>query len=223
MEEGNTLRSVSVSTDNTINGAQGNYSFTIINENAMPSGSDIEIHPPAQVEFSLSPVCEVAGTLVTAVTCSYSAGKVTAEVTFAGDAEAAGGSTIEFVVKDCKNPPSTAPSDTFQVFTFTSAGYKIDKLETGITVQTNTAATITDITIIGDTAKIAEETAYIIRYTPINPHPEGTELEIDVPSGFTLGTIACTSELTLDAALTCTKIDKKIMVSGGFTATNSPV
>lgn len=148
---------------------------------------------------------------------------MTAEVTFAGDADAPGGSTIEFTVLDTKNPPSTEPSETFTVNTYTSTGYKIDKLDTGIFVTTSTAATITDITIIGDTARIAEETAYIIRYTPINTHPEGTELEIDVPSGFTLGTVTCTSELTLDAAMTCTKIDKKIIVQGAFTATNSPV
>lgn len=51
----NALRSVTVSTDNTINGDLGNYTFSIINENEMPSESDIEIIPPAQVTFSLSP------------------------------------------------------------------------------------------------------------------------------------------------------------------------
>jgi hypothetical protein len=148
---------------------------------------------------------------------------VTAEVSFAGAADAPGGSTIEFIVKDTKNPPTTEPSDSFAVHTFTSAGYKIDKLESGIVVTTNTAATITDITVIGDTARIAEETSYIIRFTPINPYPEGTQLEVDVPTGFTLGDVTCESQLTIDAALTCTKIDKKIIIQGGFTATNSPV
>ncbi|MEE4247014.1 MAG: hypothetical protein V2I33_16495 [Kangiellaceae bacterium] len=76
------------------------------------------------------------------------------------------------------NPPSTSETGTFKVYTTESGGALIDQKETGLTVQTTTAATITDIAILGNPKKIGFESDYSITYTPKNAHPAGSTIEI---------------------------------------------
>ncbi|MEE4248464.1 MAG: hypothetical protein V2I33_24045, partial [Kangiellaceae bacterium] len=144
---------------------------------------------------------------------------VTATLTLAATLQT--GEAASFVVTNIRNPGTTAPSNTFRLYTFTSAGDKIDKIESGVTVATDTPGTISEIVVSATSSLVATETEYVVLYTPVNVHPVGATVEITVPDGLTIGGAAACEAVVpyaLDAGATCAApIGRTFTITGGFT------
>jgi hypothetical protein len=63
---------------------------------------------------------------------------------------------------------------------------------------------------------IAKNTSYTISYTPVNPHPIGTTITIEIPEEITVGNSNC-STTTLNTNLNCLKSGNTIEVQDAFT------
>lgn len=206
----NTLTSASASMASLVNGALTTYTFTITPKNTTPSGSYITIIPPSVVTFPSVPTCTSTSSLITAISCTIIS-STNLQATLTMSSSATSSNALSFTVSNVKNPPSTLPSTTFLIYTFTSDSYGIDKKESGIAVTTTTAGTITNMIITAGDTKIAAATAYTINYVPINVHPVGTIVTIVIPSAFTLGTISCSSTVLV---ISCVLSGNSVVVSG---------
>ena len=205
----NTLISASISIGSYVNGALTVYTFSINPRNTTPVNCLIIITPPSTVVFPSIPIC-TGIVLISSITCTISGG-TNLSVLLALTSAATYTSTISFSVANVQNPPSTQPTNSFFVNTYTVDSYAIDTLQSGITVTTTTSGSLTSIQIAPGSTLIGTATSYTITYIPINIHPIGTTLTITVPSSFVIGTITCSSSVL---SITCTNVNNVITTSG---------
>lgn len=210
----NTLAAASISLSNFVNGALSTYTISLTITNTHDSGSKVIVTPPTGVTFSTtSSTCAPVSSNISGVACSEISSNIEAILTLTSTQ--AKGSVLSFTISNVKNPPTTQPTSTFMIYTYTSDGFFIDKRESGISISTTTAATITDIFIIASDSKIGVTTDYTISYTPSNTHPVGSSITVNIPTEFSVGTLSCTA-VTLGSSFSCLSNGKQIITSGGF-------
>ena len=214
----NSFTSVSISPSSLINGKVCDYTFSIVNKLNMPSSAYVEIYSPSGITLPATPSCSIGTGLSTVLCISESANVVKATLSFSIGTLTAG-SGFSFKINSVKNAGTTKPSETFKVYSFTSAGYKIEKKETSLIVTTTTAGTISQITIAAIDSKISASTSYLITYLPANMHPAGSLMYIEIPSELTLTSISCEAVGSgLSASTYCTSSGHSLTVSSAFSS-----
>lgn len=207
----NDLTAATASMSSLINGASTTYTFSVTPKTSTPTSCIVTITPPSTVAFPSTPTCTLISSIISSISCTIvSTTHLQATLTLTSTATSS--NSISFSVANVVNPPSTQTTTTFYFYTYTSDNYGIDKKESGVTVATTTAATISSILITADDSKIAVVTTYTLNYVPINIHPSGTVLTIVVPTEFTIGSIVCSS--TTLTSLTCSKSSNTLVTSG---------
>ena len=213
----NTFSSFTVTPSSYVNGNTGTYTISAQLKNITPSGSYIILTAPSTVTLPSTPSCAVVSG-ITAVSCSYES-STSIRAVLTNSATISAGSTVSFTISSVKSPGTTKPTSSFTAFSYTSTGYSIEKKETGITLATTTAATISTISISADDPKISVSTAYTISYLPVNTHASGTVLFITIPSEFTIGTISCSKvSSSLSESMTCLVNGREITVNSAFSS-----
>ncbi|OMJ74195.1 hypothetical protein SteCoe_26950 [Stentor coeruleus] len=210
----NTLSSVIITPGSYINGQSCTYTFTIKVTNITPTNAYAIIEAPSQVTLPATPTCAV-GSGISTIACSYSSSTSFKAIFTFSTSTIASETSITFTLNSVINPGTTKTSDTFKAYTYTTDGYKIDMKDTGITVATTTAATISTMVIAAADSKIAASTSYTISYLPVNSHPAGTVIFVTIPSEFIIGTLSCTA-VTISSSATCLINSRTVTVNSGF-------
>ena len=210
----NTLTAASVSIGSLVNSASTTYTFSLTVTNVTPTNAYVSIVAPSQVTLPNNFIC-AAVTNIATVSCSYvSSNTFTVSLTFSGSTIAIG-TTISFSLASVINPSTTKQTDTFMIYTYTSAGYAIDQKVSGISIQTTTGSNITNILISADNSKISASTSYTVSYIPGSSIPAGTIIFVTIPSAFILGTINCTA-VTISNSASCLASGTNLELTGGF-------
>ena len=210
----NSFKQVQVTPASLVNAAVTAYTFAIKVRNQVPPGSNLVLQAPAQILLTAGINCSGD-----ASSCSLSGSTLTIVlgITVTKDTD----SVLNVVVTGVKNSGTTAPSDSFQLASFTSDGFAIDQSTSNIIVTTTQPAPLQSISIQASNPKVGNSSSYTIAFTPISTYPIGTSVSITVPAEFIRGTIVCSSA-TLDAGLKCAAVGPVVTLTGGFPSPVSP-
>lgn len=208
----NSLASVNLSVSGLVNGALSSYAFEIIPKNTIPAQCIVLITPPASVSLPSVPTCSGISSGIASIVCVLDTNG-NLKISLALSSPITASSSLKFLVNNVKNPPTTQPSASFSLSTFTSDNFGIDTKASGITVTTTTPGAISTIYITASNRKISASTSYTINYVPINLHPAGTVLTITVPIELTVSSITCTSLVPL--GLSCLS-SSNIVITSSF-------
>ena len=225
MTTAHTFTTVTASTSSSVVGQTATFSFTITPYNPMYSSGTVTITAPSTVSFPNSPSCSPLGATATVV-CSMSGSNLQATVTFASSTITA---AYGFQVSSCRNPTSTAPTSSFQVFSFTSS-YGIDQITQGVTLTVSTPASLS-ASVTAQDYGISVSTQYSFQITTTNSVPEGGYFQIVFPSTVTpptspvcTGSSSCSviSSNTLDIYYTSTSLSASSSITLNISPLTNP-
>jgi hypothetical protein len=212
-----TLRSVSITQASKITGDTTLYTFSITTKNTIPiSGSVfIQLPPEASIILSESPSCSSSVGFQSTFSCQFASDSITILDGFSSSSFPPG--TLNISVSSIKNPPSTSPSSSFSVTTYTGE-YEIDKLTSGIIVTMDTPHEIesayfeSEIDVV--TGAIQE---YILYITPFNYMPNGGFVNITPPIYYAfLSTVACEATGSVTLRASCSLISDSLRITVSF-------
>ena len=176
----NNFTNASVFSSSNIVGGFGDFSFMITPCNPMYSSGIIRIILPSQIQIPSFPVCTPLGSTVT-TSCNLSGNVLEANVIFKTYTVI---SNFGFVVKNCQNPKSTMPSDSFQAYDYIN-GYSIDELTSGITIMAATPGNLAvNISLTDYGISVIANYTFIIATS--NPIPAMGFFLIVFPSAITI-------------------------------------
>jgi hypothetical protein len=190
-------------------GSFNTMTFTFRLTNSIPQSGQIQIIWPSQVKFDLSSAeglvsVTIYGTAYTGFTTEVSqpASSFVIKDLFSSAGITAQSSDIIIAIQQMQNPESQVTSNSFSISTQDGSNYEIDKLTTGITVESTEpgSITVTQITPISSTTVDAQVTVQIYETTDIRP--TNAFLRVYWPSEITYltsGTLTCTMSLGFTA------------------------
>ena len=165
---------VELATNSTVIGGLINIEFKITPFNPMINGGTIKVYFPDTMNMPTNPNCE-QGIAVTGVSCVNTSDYIEATLSWPNSSSSLS-SLFSFKIKNCKNPGSSMESSSFALYSF-DRNYSIDKIESGVTIQANSAGLL-NFSISLDDYGISEITKYTFNVTPSNPIPDLGYIEI---------------------------------------------
>lgn len=86
-----------------------------------------------------------------------------------------------------RNPTTLTTSSSFQVQTLTSdKAYQINLRTTGLTITNSDRGSISSASAVPASTALSTSTSYTITFTPTNPLPQNSFLQIGIPSEVTV-------------------------------------
>ena len=223
------FRSISISSGSVNNGAYTNYTFSITLSNVIVSGDYARITIPTEIGLS-SPVWTGVSNLATSLTWSLSSGVLDIALATSVGSSLSANSLMIFLVQNMRNPTTLTTSSSFQVQTLTSdKAYQINVRTTGLTITNSDRGSITSASVAPDSTALNVSTSYTITFTPTNPLPQNSFIQIGIPSEISVpsgtSTMAWTAVIYIEATLSCLyqSANRIVTITNGFlTLTSYP-
>ncbi|CAG9313220.1 unnamed protein product [Blepharisma stoltei] len=196
--------------DNT-NGATSNYTVSITTFNPIPAVLRIELWSLLGLWSSMlsQPICEAKSSSIISISCARSSSTLIASLVLSNDLPSK--TVLSYSIWNVKNPITTK-SSYIAATTIDSGGYA---MEYSSTYLVTIPANITDINITAANNEIGMKTNYTISYFPVNLHPSGSSLTINIPPEFSLGNVGCIP-ITLGYKFNCSISLFSITTINGF-------
>lgn len=181
--------------------APSNYTISVSLANTIPAGGSITIVFPSSISLA-SPALIDASFSFSSCLLSQSGNNITLTQCFASDLTSL---SIYMIFSGLTNPYSTAPTSSFQLFTFGLAG-NINYLLNGPTVTMTSLAVSDSFTLSRTSTEVHALTTYTFSITFYSSPSSGSYLLLDFPSGMTAINPTCTP-LSGIASLSCSVVN----------------
>ena len=221
------FRSISISSGSVNNGAYANYTFSITLSNVIVNGDYIRVTIPSEIGLT-SPVWSGVSNLMGSLTWSVSSSILDIAISTSGSSSLSANTLIIFIVQNMRNPTTLTTSSSFQVQTLTSDKlYQINLRTTGLTITNSDRGSISSALTVPDSTNLSVSTSYIITFTPTNPLPQNSFIQIGIPSEITVPTgtssMTWTALIYIESTLTCTyqSANRIVTVTNGFKTQSS--
>lgn len=216
MTTANSFKSVTVAGSSSVVGSKSDLTFNISPFNPMYNAGYINIYLPSTFICPSAPSCTVVA-LVKTVSCVQSSGFIKATLGFNSNTVT---DSFSFKISSCTNPSNSAPSDSFQLYSFVDT-YSIDQITSGVTLTASTPGALT-IKVTPSETGISEIVNYVFKFTPNTSIPDNGYLEIQFPDSVTLlSTYSCTVVKSCTNTLNVLKaVVSATSSSSQFTVTN---
>ncbi len=124
-----------------------------------------------------------------------------------------------FTINNVKNPSSTKPSDTFQIYVLDINDNKIGELTTGITWQAATG-TINGLALNLNPSTVKAQATATISFTPTHEVPTTGKLEVVFPTDLApvAGTCSLTSTTEVQSSAVCSMAGQTLSITSPFFA-----
>lgn len=212
-----TLTSVSISQASRITGDTTLYTFSITTKNTIPISGTVFIQLPSEISIILSnsPSCSNPVGFSSTLSCQFTSNSITILNGFQSSSFSPG--TLIISVSSIKNPPSTSPSSSFSITTYTGE-YEIDKLTSGIIVTMDTPHEIESAYFESEIDVVTGATQeYILYITPFNYMPSGGFVNITPPIYYAfLSTVACEATGSVTLRASCSLIGDSLSITVTF-------
>ena len=194
------------------------YKFSVSNSNPIPADGYIEVKFPKEVglEGYVSSVIGIFGIDQNPVSIEISNSVLKILSPFRSYKDP--GTYIEFKIDSCKNPPTTQPTSSFEIYLKTGEGYLIDEVTQGLQIS-STEGTLS-VSVYPENYQISKETTYTFSFRSNEPILEGSAIEVVPPPTVKFTETpqsTCTGVLQgiVDSSL-CQVQNQKLLITNGF-------
>lgn len=200
--------------------AQSVYAFDFFNKNPIPSNSNLQITFPSDISVVgfVSSITSIFG--FDAPSPSFTLTNQVLVITSPFLQYEVENKEINFLVDNCKNPPSSKLTDSIQIVIITSDGFLIDQVTTGLGIQA-VPGTAAITSIVPTDYKINALTTYTFTFNSNESILAGCAVKIIAPSQISISDRSagsCTSIIRGfgSSALCSVAENKNIFVTNGF-------
>jgi hypothetical protein len=183
-----TITVSSVAASSTVVQATGvTYTITFTPKNNLPSNGVIRVGVPLAITANLSALnstsCAAGTTVLATVNCGSTTNSTLSLINFTIPSGATAGTSFSVQVQSIfTNPISTEPVSSFTIETFSSGGFLIDRVLSGISIAMATPAPFTNITLTRSNLTNNGVGSYTFRLNQVSTLASGSKLLITFPN-----------------------------------------
>ncbi|CAG9333908.1 unnamed protein product [Blepharisma stoltei] len=205
------LSSVIITPSSIITGDITSYTFSIQTSSPIPQGGQVKVNLPTEISITdTTKTCSNGIGFSNWFSCVLTTSSIVIENGFQSGSFMPG--QLSFVLDGIKNPVTTQPSSTFQVFTIYD-NTVIDSLTSGIIITMEVPHTMSG-SITPSSYKVGDTASYQFLLQPFNPLPISTSILISPPSSWNFpSTIGCTSSGNNISSISCTLQGSSLLLS----------
>lgn len=195
-----------------ITGEVTSYIFSLTISNKILTGGYLLVVVPSLFQISSSS-CSFLSGFSSATSCVFSTSSFT--IINAFDSDFTG--TLKFQLNQITNPPSTKPTSTFKVYSYSDI-YLIDQLTTGLIITMTQLHKLTIASVTSDSLIVGANTYFTFTIYPFNAIPSGGNILIQ-PSSDIIFTSQITCTSTGLTSCTCNIISGNLKATVSSTST----